>query len=114
MGPDKSPGVNHYVFSNSLNSVATGFTLIKGDIKSEVLKLKQLPGKDIALFGGASLLASLLEANVVDEISIAVIPVLLGRGKPMVDILSKHIWLSLIKTYTYSNGTVQLTYGIKQ
>jgi hypothetical protein len=50
----------------------------------------------------------------VDEISIAVIPVLLGSGKPMVDILNTRVWLSLLTTKPYSNGTIQLTYAVNE
>ncbi|HVK97859.1 MAG TPA: dihydrofolate reductase family protein [Flavisolibacter sp.] len=113
MGAITASGNNHYVFSNSLKSTVPGYTLLQGNIKEEVLKLKQIPGKDIAVFGGANLLASLFNLELVDELSIAVIPVLLGKGKPMVDVLSNRVWLSLIKTHIYSNGTVQLTYAVK-
>lgn len=112
MGSHPSPDAAHYVFSNSLDRVAAGFLLISGDIHEKILQLKQAPGKDIAVFGGANLLAALLDLNLVDELSIAVIPVLLGKGKPMVDELSNRVWLSLIKTHTYANGTVQLTYRV--
>lgn len=113
MGPNKDKSVRHYVISNSLQSVDEGYTLMKGDIASQIKKIKEDPGKDIAVFGGASLLASLFDMNLVDELSIAVIPVLLGKGKPMVEELAKHVKLELIKTHAYSNGTVQLTYKVK-
>lgn len=113
MGSTHTAGTTHYVFSHSLDKVAPGFTLFRGDIKSRIEHMKQKPGKDIAVFGGANLLASLLDLQVVDELSIAVIPVLLGRGKPMADELAGRVWLSLIKTHTYSNGTVQLTYSVQ-
>jgi dihydrofolate reductase len=77
-----------------------------------VIKIKEMKGKDIAVFGGANLLGSLLDLNLVDELSVAVIPVLLGAGKPMVSILDKQVKLKLTKTHSYSNGTVQLTYLI--
>jgi dihydrofolate reductase len=114
MGAQNPPDTTHYVFSNTLNIVAPGFTLINGDIKSKILRMKHQPGKDIAIFGGANLLAKLLDLNLVDEISIAIIPILLGKGKPMVDVLTNHMKLSLIKTHTYSNGTVQLTYIVEK
>lgn len=113
MGSRHRAGTAHYVFSNSLDKVAPGYTLIRGDIKSIILQMKQQPGKDIAVFGGANLLARLLDLQVVDELSIAVIPVLLGKGKPMVDELTGRVWLTLVKTHTYSNGTVQLTYSVR-
>lgn len=107
-------GAVHYVFSKSLTEVAKGFILVKGDIKKEIKKIKEQEGKDIALFGGASLLASLLELDLVDEFTISVIPVLLGKGKPMVNPLSKRSWLKLTDTRTYANGTVMLNYEVEK
>ena len=104
---------SHYVFSNSLKQVKDGFTLIKGDTFHEVTRIRNAPGKDIAVFGGAGLLASLLDLGLVDEISVSFIPVLLGAGKPMVEPLHKKAWLTLVDTRTYSNGTVVLTYRLK-
>ena len=71
-------GVANYVFSNTLKEAHPNFLLLNGDIKETVKSLKQQEGKDIALYGGASLLASLLDLGLVDEISISFIPVLLG------------------------------------
>jgi dihydrofolate reductase len=102
----------HYVVSNTLTDVAKGYTLINGDIKSQLRDLKQQDGKDIAVFGGALLLASLLDLQLVDEISIVVIPVLLGSGKPMVALLKEKVWLEYATSKTYRNGTVQLTYNV--
>ena len=113
MGSSNTQGTSHYVFSKTLESVKKGFNLVKGDTESEVLKIKQGAGKDIALFGGAGLLTSLLNLNLVDEIEVVIIPVLLGSGKPMVELLPKRIWLNLQKTHTYSNGSVLLTYDVK-
>ncbi|HEX6334456.1 MAG TPA: dihydrofolate reductase family protein [Flavisolibacter sp.] len=103
----------HYVFSKTLADVKKGFTLVRDDVKDLVSRLKQEPGKDIALFGGASLLASLLNLDLVDEISISVIPVLLGAGRPMVEVLNRRVWLDLVSTKTYRNGTLALTYNVK-
>jgi dihydrofolate reductase len=112
MGSKPSKRMKHYVFSNTLTAVAEGYTLVKELVKEQVLELKQQEGKDIAVYGGASLLASLLNLQLVDEISVAIIPVLLGKGKPMVNVLSEKVWLHLLNTKTYSNGTVQVTYDV--
>ncbi len=104
---------HHFVFSNSLTEVKPGYTLIKGELFNEVMKIKKAAGKDIALFGGAGLLATLLDAKLVDEITVSFIPVLLGAGKPMVALLKDKVWLSLQHTKTYSNGTVVITYAVK-
>ncbi len=112
MGNKASPGITNYVISNTLNSAGENFTLIRNDIGKQIGALKQQQGKDIAVFGGATLLASLLDLHLVDEISVAVIPVLLGQGKPMVDRLTNKVWLSFISNKVYENGTVQLTFAV--
>jgi len=112
MGPFRAGHAAHYVFSRTLQSVAEGCQLIRGDIVEAVRRIKNERGRDIALFGGAALLASLLDAGLVDEISMAIIPVLLGSGKPMVHRLRERVKLKLQETHAYSNGTVQLTYTV--
>lgn len=114
MGQPPSRKDTHYVFSTTLSEVDRGFTLVRDNIKEEVLSIKSQPGKDIALFGGAGLLASLLNLELVDEISVSVIPVLLGSGKPMVEKINRKAWLTLTGTKAYSNGTVQLTYTVNK
>jgi dihydrofolate reductase len=113
MGPNKDKKNRHIVVSSTLQEVEPGYELIKGDLKNEIGKLKDADGKDIALFGGAVLLASLLDLRLVDELAVAVIPVLLGKGKPMVSPLDKNIGLQLENTHQYSNGTMLLTYKVK-
>lgn len=103
-----------YIFSNTLQSVETPSVLISGDITEQVNRIKNEPGKDIALFGGGELLTSFLNLNLVDEISLAVIPIILGNGIPFVRELNKRISLTLLDTKTYSNGTVQLTYDVNK
>jgi dihydrofolate reductase len=113
MNPKPTPGVKNYVYSTTLEKVHEAFELVKEDTEQQIRKLKSEEGKDIALFGGASLLASLLDLKLVEEISVAVIPVLLGSGKPMVEVLKEKVWLELTGTKTYSNGTIRLNYNVR-
>ena len=108
------PGIKNYVFSTSLNTVDKNFTLLKGDIKKLVAGIKRQDGKDIAIYGGAKLLSSLLDLNLVDELTMSIIPVVLGQGKPMVDNLEQRVYLTLIDTMKFSSGTVQLIYHVRQ
>ena len=108
------PGITNYVFSNSLDTVDKNFTLLKGDIKKLVADIKKQDGKDIAVYGGANLLSSLLDLNLVDELNMSIIPIILGQGKPMVDILNQRVYLTLIETMKFSSGTVQLIYQVQQ
>jgi dihydrofolate reductase len=112
MGNKKTPGITNYVFSNTLENAAENYTLVKGDIAEQIKLLKNTSGKDIAVFGGAGLLTSLLDLHVVDEISICMIPVLLGQGKSMINAVTDKVWLELREHKIYGNGSVQLTYNV--
>jgi len=89
-----------------------GATLIKGDIKTEVEKIKKEKGRNIWLFGGASLTTSLMNLGLVDELSLAIHPILLGGGKPLFNSIKDRIKLTLVDTKTYSTGLVSLNYKI--
>jgi len=106
------PKLKEYVFSNTLQEVKKGVILIKGDIAEQVKKIKNEPGKDIWLFGGASLTASLMNLGLVDEIGLAVHPILLGGGKPLFSQIDHRVHLDLMDTKTYSSGLVSLTYTL--
>lgn len=102
--------IKEYIFSKTLDKIVNGKTLIKRDIKKQVTKIKNEPGKDIWLFGGADLTASLMNLNLVDEISLAVHPILLGGGKPLFINIQKRTPLTLTDSKIYSSGLVSLTY----
>ena len=105
--------MKHYVFSNSLNEVEQGYILINGDIKSEVDKIKNQPGKDIAVFGGAALLSSLLNYDLVDELSLAICPSLIGKGKAFFPNIEKRIDWKVKEVKTYSSGLISIIYQRK-
>ena len=104
------PKLKKYIFSTTLDNVKDGATLIKSDIKIEVEKIKKEMGKDIWLFGGAGLTTSLINLGLVDELSLAVHPILLGGGKPLFNNIKDRIKLKLVASKTYSTGLVSLTY----
>lgn len=107
------PKMKEYIFSNTLDTVKEGAVLVKGDIAKQIAKIKKGEGKDIWLFGGAGLTSSLMNQELVDEISLAVHPVILGGGKPLFSEINKRIKLKLIDTKTYNTGLVSLTYILK-
>jgi dihydrofolate reductase len=107
------PKFKEYIFSTTLDKVKEGATLIKEDIKTEVEKIKSEKGKDIWLFGGAALTTSLLNLGLVDEISLAVHPLMLSAGKPLFHNIAQRINWNLLDTKTYSTGLVSLTYALK-
>ncbi len=116
MGEVEIPGLpklTEYVFSNTLKEVRPGSILIKGDVEAEVKRIKKEPGKDIWLFGGATLTSSLLNLGLIDEIGLSVHPIILGGGKPLFQNVSKKIALKLVDSKTYSTGLVSLAYHLK-
>lgn len=106
------PKLKEYIFSTTLDKVKDGAILIKGDTKTEVEKIKKETGKDIWLFGGAALASSLLNMGLVDELWLAVHPIILGSGKPLFSNIKQQIKLTLIDTKSYSTGLVSLTYAL--
>lgn len=112
--PPGFPKLKEYVFSNTLDKVKEGAILIKGDIKAQVEKLKNEKGKDIWLFGGAELISSLMNFGLIDEVMVAIHPVVLGGGKPLFKDIKERTWLTLSDHKIYSNGLVFLSYTINR
>jgi len=105
--------MKHYVFSNTLKKVEQGYILVSGDTKAEVEKIRNQPGKEIAVFGGAELLSSLLNMDLVDELSLAICPVLLGKGKSFFPFIEKRIEWEVKEVKTYKSGLISITYQRK-
>lgn len=105
--------IKNYVFSNTYKKAEDDFELVTGDVVEAVKKLKSQPGKNIWMFGGASLNDSLMKAGLIDEIGLAVHPILLGKGKPFFSDYGKRIKLTLSDTKTYSSGLIYLTYQVQ-
>lgn len=103
-----------YVFSTTLERVLPGATLLSENIESKVVELKQEEGKNIWLFGGASLTTSLLNAGLIDEFLLASHPVILGSGKSLFSGINKRIWLELSESVKYESGLVQNRYQLKK
>jgi dihydrofolate reductase len=105
------PGMNAIVFSQSLSQDAVLDATVSNDVEGTVNALKSSPGKDIWLFGGGELFRSVLELGLVDSMEIAVIPVLLGGGIPLLPQLSSQVPLKLIDQRIYpKSGIVMLYY----
>ena len=114
MGDDATSGfpkLKQYVFSTTLNEVQEGI-IVGDDLESEVEKIRKEQGKDIWLFGGGNLTTSFMNLKLVDEVWLAVHPVILGGGKPLFDNLKERVALKHLDTKTYSTGLVFLKYAI--
>lgn len=99
------------VFSRTLEKADWNNTrLVRTDAADEVSKIKNQPGKDIALFGSSDLTASLVPHDLIDEYRIMVNPVFLGEGRPFLKGIRQRLNLKLIGSRTFRNGNVLLTY----
>jgi dihydrofolate reductase len=87
-----------------------GVTVISGDVPGEVKKLKEQPGKTIAIFGSNSLCVSLIQAGLLDEIQIMLNPVVFGEGTSLFKGLPEKANLTLTGTHQFKSGAVLLTY----
>ena len=107
-------GMKSFVFSRTLSPREHPDVTVVSDNAGDVVRaLKQQAGKDIWLFGGGSLFSSLLEARVVDAIEVAVVPVVLGGGRPLLpDGRRTKLRLTSNRTYQKS-GIVALEYAVK-
>jgi dihydrofolate reductase len=84
--------------------------LIKDNVEEEVKKIKQQPGKDIHLFGGASLVTTFVNADLIDEYQLAVHPIILCAGKPLFMDIKERKKLRLVDSKAYQTGLVMLSY----
>ncbi|MCR6641860.1 MAG: dihydrofolate reductase family protein [Sporocytophaga sp.] len=98
-----------FVFS-SKNRKDEKATFIASDIDNKVAEIKQQEGKDIWLYGGASLIKTFINSGLIDIYKISVHPIALGSGKPLFENLKDRISLKLIKTDVFRSGVVQFTY----
>lgn len=99
------------VFSRTLQKVEwKNSRLVKENIGEEIARLKQRPGKDIALIGSTDLASTFIRLGLIDEYRIFLNPVVLGRGNPMFKNVKDRLALKLVKAQPSRSGNVLLTY----
>ena len=115
-GGGSMPGVTSVVVSRTLGpSDHPGLTVIGEDVGGGIARLRDQPGKDIWLFGGGSLFRSLLDLGLVDRVEVALVPVLLGGGIPLLPPGSRRSPLRLVGSRVYrATGTVSLEYAVER
>lgn len=112
-GGPPSPGIASIVCSRTLRPEDCPQATLSRDAAATVRELRARPGKDIALFGGGDLFRSLLAAGAVNEVTVSVVPVLLGGGVPLLPSPADRARLTLTEHRVYARtGTVSLAYQI--
>jgi dihydrofolate reductase len=115
MGQGPMSGMETFVFSRTLEPRKHSNVTILGDKAEEtVAALRAKRGKDIWLFGGGSLFRSLLAAGLVDTVEVAIVPILLGDGIPLLPSLAARTELKLMKHRVYKKtGIISIEYSVR-
>jgi dihydrofolate reductase len=98
------------VFSKTLDKVEGNAKLVRDGAAEEVARLKEQPGKDLAV-GGAGLASTFMRLDLIDEYGLFVNPVILGGGTPYFPALDDKIELELVETRTFGSRVVYLRYA---
>jgi dihydrofolate reductase len=104
---DKTP---HIVVSKTLDKAAWNTSRIVRDIE-EIRKLKQQRGKNMHVVGGATLVGSLMNAGLIDEVQLMINPLVLGGGKALFKDVKERQALKFVKAKPLESGRVTLTYS---
>lgn len=105
---DRTP---HVVLSRTLDRVGWKTARIVRDV-ADIAALKQQPGKAIHAVGGASLVSTLMNEGLVDQVWLTVHPIVLGKGKPLFKDVDERHRLELLETRRLAGGRVNLTYRV--
>jgi dihydrofolate reductase len=97
------------VFSKTLEKVEGNARLVRDGVVEEVAKLKEQPGKDLAV-GGAGLASTFIKLGLIDEYRLFVSPVVLGGGTPYFPALDERMNLELVETQTFGSRVVYVRY----
>ena len=108
---DRLNSLPKYVVSSTLDQAKwANSTVLKGDVVTEVSKLRQELDGDIVVYGSTRLVHTLMEHDLVDELRLTVYPVVLGSGERLFGETSDKIPMRLISTQTVGDSLALLTY----
>lgn len=105
--------ISKVVFSRSLDGAEDGNTrIVRGDLRDEILRLKQEPGKSI-LVGGVDVSSQLIKLGLVDEFRFVVGPIVVGEGRRLLEGVSlpESLQLRLEESKPFRSGCVALRYS---
>ena len=105
----KIDSMKKYVVSNTLKRVDWNAELVRGDLRSAVEQLKQMPGKGL-FTGGVMLPMALAELGLIDEYEFVVQPRVVGHGPTLFAGLSKPLDLKLVSRVQFASGAVAMRY----
>jgi dihydrofolate reductase len=102
----------HFVLSRTASAAGWSHTSLLRDIE-QVHALKEQAGKGVYVVGGASLVASLIDLGLIDELRLTVHPLVVGTGKPLFDTIGRRHGLRLRTAEPLPGGRVSLSYDLE-
>jgi len=113
-GADKMNTTPKIVFSKTLDKAEWGkcknARVVKDHVAEEIAKLKQLPGKDMVIYGSANLVQGFTQLGLIDEYQLLIHPLALGGGKRLWADMAHPVNLKLLRTQAFKNGGAVLYY----
>lgn len=113
-GSEMGSGTQTIVFSRTLRQSDYPKIVVSSKVAETIAALKEKPGKDIWLFGGGELFRSVLDAGLIDTVEVAVVPVMLSQGVPLLPAGSRSPVLKLTEAKSLPAGIVLLSYALKK
>jgi dihydrofolate reductase len=118
MAAQNSPAVAEHmnslqkvVFSRTLEKASWNNTkLVKGDLATEVRKMKQDSGEGLVIMGSGTIVSQLAQESLIDEFQIVVCPIVIGSGRTLFEGVTEKLNLKLTKSRTFGNGNVYSCY----
>jgi dihydrofolate reductase len=108
---ERMNSMRKFVFSTTLDSVSWNNTkLLKGDLTTEVRKLKQEPGPNLVVMGSGSVVAQLADAGLIDEYQIVLNPLAVGNGRTLFEGVKRKLPMKLTNSRAFGNGNIVLFY----
>jgi dihydrofolate reductase len=112
---DRLNGLPKYVVSSTLEDPSwSNSTVLKGDVVTELSKLKRELDGQVVVYGSVQLARTLLEHDLADELRLLVYPVVLGAGERLFGEISDKKPMRIVGTQTVGDGVVILTYELAQ
>jgi dihydrofolate reductase len=118
MAAQNSPAVAEHmnnlqkvVFSRTLEKASWNNTkLVKGDLATEVRKMKQESGEGLVIMGSGTIVSQLAQEGLIDEFQVVMCPIVIGTGRTLFEGVTEKLSLKLTKSRTFGNGNVYTCY----
>ena len=108
--PFPFPDKKNFVFSKTSQTNTEYVSFISENIPQFVKEIKKQEGSDIWLIGGGEINTFFLNNGLIDKLLIRIVPIVIGEGLPLFPNKPKEAIFKLLKTDTFSTGTIQMTY----